>query len=75
MFKKYCKILNTSERIFSKTFWLQLRQVMRLTGLRPSQETDKVRSDIADSVQTEYCSTFHCSSVRHRRDISHFSHI
>ena len=35
--------------------------------------------DIADSAQTEYCPTFHCSSVcpcvRHRRDISHFSHI
>ena len=34
---------------------------------------------IADSAQTEYCTTFHCSSVcscvRHRRDISHFSHI
>ena len=33
----------------------------------------------ADSAQTEYCSTFHCpfvrSSVCHRRDISHFSHI
>ena len=33
------------------------------------------RLSIADSAQTEYCSTFHCSSVRHRRDISHFSHI
>ena len=30
---------------------------------------------IADSAQTEYCSTFHCPCVRHRRDISHFSHI
>ena len=34
---------------------------------------------IADSAQTEYCTTFHCSCVRvfvcHRRDISHFSHI
>ena len=32
----------------------------------------------ADSVQTEYCSTFLLSVrvfVRHRRDISHFSHI
>ena len=33
----------------------------------------------ADSAQTEYCPTFHCSCVRpfvcHRRDISHFSHI
>ena len=33
----------------------------------------------ADSVPTEYCSTFHfpsvCSCVRHRRDISHFSRI
>ena len=38
-----------------------------------------LKSFIADSVQTEYCSTFHCSCVRvfvrHRRDISHFSHI
>ena len=35
--------------------------------------------EIADSAQTEYCPTFHCSCVRlsvcHRRDISHFSHI
>ena len=33
---------------------------------------------IADSFQTEYCPTFLlsvCSCVRHRRDISHFSHI
>ena len=34
---------------------------------------------IADSAQTEYCTTFHCPSVCpfvcHRRDISHFSHI
>ena len=34
---------------------------------------------IADSAQTEYCTTFHFPcvrpSVRHRRDISHFSHI
>ena len=33
----------------------------------------------ADSAQTEYCPTFHFPcvrpSVRHRRDISHFSHI
>ena len=37
------------------------------------------RCVIADSAQTEYCPTFHCSCVRpfvcHRRDISHFSHI
>ena len=32
-------------------------------------------ANFADSAQTEYCSTFHCSFVRHRRDISHFSHI
>ena len=36
-------------------------------------------SFFADSAQTEYCTTFHCSFVRpsvcHRRDISHFSHI
>ena len=36
-------------------------------------------SRIADSAQTEYCTTFHCPCVRlfvcHRRDISHFSHI
>ena len=34
--------------------------------------------EIADSVQTEYCTTFLLSvsvSVCHRRDISHFSHI
>ena len=33
---------------------------------------------IADSAQTEYCTTFPLSirpCVRHRRDISHFSHI
>ena len=34
---------------------------------------------IADSAQTEYCTTFHCPcvcvSVCHKRDISHFSHI
>ena len=33
---------------------------------------------VADSVQTEYCTTFLlsvCSFVCHRRDISHFSHI
>ena len=37
------------------------------------------KNNIADSAQTEYYSTFHCSFVRsfvcHRRDISHFSHI
>ena len=35
-------------------------------------------ADIADSAQTEYCSTFPLSVrvfVCHRRDISHFSHI
>ena len=35
-------------------------------------------SDFADSVQTEYCSTFLlsvCSFVCRRCDISHFSHI
>ena len=35
--------------------------------------------EIADVAQAEYCTTFHCSSVRpsvcHRRDISLFSHI
>ena len=38
----------------------------------------KLPLSIADSAQTEYCTTFHCSFVRqsvcHRRDISHFSH-
>ena len=32
-------------------------------------------TEIADSAQTEHCTTFHCPSVRHRRDISHYSHI
>ena len=30
---------------------------------------------IADSAPTEYCTTFQCPCVCHRRDISHFSHI
>ena len=47
LLKTYCMIFKTSARIFSKTLCLQLRQVMRLTGLRPSEETDKVGSDIS----------------------------
>ena len=43
-----------------------------------SQNTSYDKSNtrlVADSAQTEYCITFHCPCVRHRRDISHFSHM
>ena len=42
------------------------------------QQFTSIGPFFADSVQTEYCPTFLlsvCSCVRHRRDISHFSHI
>ena len=61
-------------------FWLKLwrlRNRTQIVLLNP--ENNKIYfHSIADSVQTEYCPTFLlsvCSSVRHRRDISHFSHI
>ena len=53
-----CPDINKAPRLsISKNIWTL------------SSDTD---TDIADSAQTEYCSTFHFPSVTHRRDISNF---
>ena len=70
------------KHIFEQTYFVKLQagnKIISTNVFKSGRLEEEIAFFIADSAQTEYCSTFHCpsvcSSVCHRRDISHFSHI
>ena len=73
----FSRVENENARLNSDLSSANLRWISNHS--RQSLLRGLMKKNIADSAQIEYCITFHCSSVRpcvrHRRDISHFSHI